>query len=110
MVQTNGTGPAIAANQSNGGLALDILSGGIKFPVTQLSGNDVIPDNAVVVELTGATQLISLPSGGQDGQAIYVVNTGAGSSIVAGTNLDPDRGIMYIRLSGTWRPIVLSMP
>lgn len=110
FVTSNGTGAAISANQSNGGLALEILSGGIKFPVTQLSGDDIIPDNAVVVELTGATQLISLPSGGQDGQAIYVVNTGAGSSIVAGTNLDPDRGIMFIRLSGNWRAIVLSLP
>lgn len=110
LAQTNGTGPAIVANQSNGGLALDILSGGVKFPVTQLSGNDLIPDNAVVVELTGATQIITLPSGGQNGQAIYVINTGAGASSVGGTNIDPDRGIMFIRLSGSWRAVALSLP
>lgn len=110
VAQTNGTGAAITANQSNGGLALDLISGGIKFPVVQLAGDDVIPDNAIIVELTGATQLVSLPSGGQNGQAIYVINTGAGASTVGGINIDIDRGIMFIRLSGVWRAIALSLP
>ncbi len=76
LAQTNGTGPAIVANQSNGGLALDILSGGVKFPVVQLSGDDTIPDNAVVVELTGATQIVTLPSGGKMAKLFMLLTQG----------------------------------
>jgi hypothetical protein len=108
-VETNGTGSAIQASQNNNGLALDVLGGGIKYPIFQTSTDlATIPNGAVIVEITANNITTNLPSGGQNGQIIYVTNNSgvAGTTTIGGGSLSNQAWATYIRLGGVWKLVI----
>ena len=96
-------------NTHTGGVGLELADGALVAEVQAVGGGGTIGDDAVIVEATGGT--LSVPSGGVDGQMLYVVNTTAGGITLNGLATDgTDTGMTIpqggattlVRVGGAW--------
>ncbi len=94
-VENNSAGdPTLLLRNGNAnGVGLEIEEGSVVAGVVQVAAAGTIPNNAVIVEALGPTVVV--PTGGDDGQIIYVVNTTAGITNVSG--LANDGGAVLFR-------------
>jgi hypothetical protein len=104
LTQTNGTGPALQANQSNNGIAVDIVSGTMKHSTFTTAGT-TITTRAGVYNLTGAGTY-SLPTAGVvDGEVCIVYNSNAGSITVESVLMAAGIVHQFVRIGAAWRRV-----
>lgn len=78
LVETNGTGSAISANQSNGGLAIDITAGGIKNSFVTVSTPGEITERAGVINIDVDGFYTLSTTGRVNGETIHITSSVAG--------------------------------
>jgi hypothetical protein len=81
LIETNGTGPSISANQSNGGLAVDITAGGIKNSFVTVSAPGEITERAGVINID-VDGIYTLSTAGRvNGETIHITSSVAGLQV-----------------------------
>lgn len=99
--QSNGTGPAITANQTNNGLALNVTNGGLRYNVTTVSSAGSITSRSAIYNIT-TTGTFTLGWSPTDGDVIYVNNTNGGTITFAGLII-PANGLSQLIYIGGWK-------
>lgn len=103
----SGTGAGISISQSNNGLAIHMLNGGMRVPTAVLSGGGSITTRAVayVVDAPSAPTNYTFPGGFlSEGDLFYFYNTdGTNTATVDGVNIAPVTGVVLIYAGGQLR-------
>lgn len=111
LAQTDAVGPAIQASHSNGGLALDMISGGLKYSVLTISSlpATLIEKVGVVNVTVGSGTLTFSNAGRVEGETILVTTNspsvlvnGLGSGEIYQANLNPNDIRIFIFVNGYW--------
>lgn len=111
LAQTSGVGPAIQASQSNGGLALDLISGGLKYSVLTISSLPAtLTEKVGVVNVTVGSGTLTFSNAGRvEGETIIVVGNapgltvaGLGSGGIYVANVNPNDVKTFIFVNGYW--------
>ena len=107
---SNGTGPALQLNQTNGGLAFQILAGGVKNSVVTESIPGLLSAKAAIINIDVAGTYTLSTAGRVNGETIIVASEdNLGSVIIdlgGGVEVRLEYGkscATFVFLNGTWR-------
>ncbi|MDN4164230.1 hypothetical protein QWY31_01890 [Cytophagales bacterium LB-30] len=103
-VSTNGTGAAVTINQTNGGIGLDLQSGGVRVSTLVVPSPTTITTRAIAYELTTAGAYTLDASLIQEGVKYFIYNAdGITPASVNGINIPASSGRVFIVIGGNLR-------
>lgn len=113
LVQTDGVGPAIQASHSNGGLAVDMISGGIRLSVLTINTlPTTVTEKVGVIHITASSGNLTLSTAGRiEGETITIsaptasptvsiLGLGSGGSLQVNLNYNSVKTFIFI--GGIW--------